>query len=708
MNGVEVRRCLELFKADWYDSNADKQKRKIIEIRVIGNSKNETYSGYYTLDTIDKLLKDISIHQDKNIYFVLNDIKEACYSRIQRNVLIKNAENTKDTEIEYRDWILIDLDAKRLAKVSATEEEKRFSQLKANQIYAYLSKMGFYKPIVVDSGNGSHLYYRIGMENNSENTNLIKSFLEALSLMFSDDNVDVDTVVFNPSRITKLAGTVAVKGANTKERPHRESKIQMIPQEIKINPVALIKKVAETMPTPEEPTYRNNYNNPPFDLRSFINEFHIDIEREVNLSGGDTKFILKQCPFCGNPAPDAALWQRTNGGLGFKCFHNSCQGKGWKDFRSYFDQNAYDRPSLNKERITTPYKPLKLITTNETTVDKGEIWEDFCDIIEPDRNLIVSIPSGFTMLDKECYGFDKKNVVVWSGSNGSGKSSILNQVALNAVNGGFKGLIWSGELNKGRLKKWLFLQAAGRQHTKRSQYNEYDYYVPFATQTLIADWMKGFLKNYNTQYSNNFHSLMESIRTECEKNPVDFVILDNLMALDILTFDGDKNDKQTQCIWELHKLAEDLDIVLHIVIHPRKPMGFIRKNDIAGTGNLTNAADAVFIVHRINRDFDRFASEYIDKNSLDDITRSGATNIIECVKHREFGTFEGKIIHLHYELESKRLLNDRYEHWEYGWNKLSEYTQGNLEYSESKDITIPKSNFYDDDDNDTFEDLKFI
>ena len=32
-------------------------------------------------------------------------------------------------------------------------------------------------------------------------------------------------------------------------------------------------------------------------------------------------------------------------------------------------------------------------------------------------------------------------------------------------------------------------------------------------------------------------------------------------------------------------------------------MGFLRKDDISGTADLTNAVDNVFIVHRVNNDF---------------------------------------------------------------------------------------------------------
>lgn len=42
-------------------------------------------------------------------------------------------------------------------------------------------------------------------------------------MFFSDDELKIDTTNFNPSRICKLYGTMARKGSNTEENPHRLS-----------------------------------------------------------------------------------------------------------------------------------------------------------------------------------------------------------------------------------------------------------------------------------------------------------------------------------------------------------------------------------------------------------------------------------------------------------------------------------------------------
>ena len=77
------------------------------------------------------------------------------------------------------------------------------------------------------------MLYPIFLKNNDENTKLVKEVLQVLDMFFSTPKAQIDTSVFNASRITKLYGTFARKGRDSKDRPHRESKITKAPDEIK-------------------------------------------------------------------------------------------------------------------------------------------------------------------------------------------------------------------------------------------------------------------------------------------------------------------------------------------------------------------------------------------------------------------------------------------------------------------------------------------
>lgn len=73
------------------------------------------------------------------------------------------------------------------------------------------------------SGNGYHLLYRTTLPNDRQCSELLKRFLASLAVMFDDEMTKIDTSVFNASRICKVYGTMARKGDDTPERPHRRS-----------------------------------------------------------------------------------------------------------------------------------------------------------------------------------------------------------------------------------------------------------------------------------------------------------------------------------------------------------------------------------------------------------------------------------------------------------------------------------------------------
>ncbi|MDR1650121.1 MAG: hypothetical protein LBR71_07650, partial [Synergistaceae bacterium] len=109
------------------------------------------------------------------------------------------------------------------AGISATKEELRAAKRKAICVAKFLSSRGWDSPIAAMSGNGYHLLYRTELPNDQPGAGLVKKLLASLSLLFDDEEVKVDTSVFNASRICKVYGTVVRKGDDTPERPHRRS-----------------------------------------------------------------------------------------------------------------------------------------------------------------------------------------------------------------------------------------------------------------------------------------------------------------------------------------------------------------------------------------------------------------------------------------------------------------------------------------------------
>lgn len=410
MNEIEIRRFLELLHP------ADDA---LIEVRIM--DKNKTYSGYFKNKEllVEKLKKT---NTQSNVYFTLNTINDACYSRKQKDNIEISSTTTTDANIINRNWLFIDIDAKRPSDVSSNESELKSSVSLARDIFKYMRNFGFYEPIVCMSGNGTYLLYRINIPNTPENTELIKTCLQSLDMLFSNENADIDVSVFNPSRIAKIIGTIARKGSNTEDRPHRLSKILSVPQEVKINEKPLLEKLAGLIPQKEKPTYENNYGRSEFDIDNFISEFNIPIKKTQTFKDGK-KYLLESCPFCGHSSPDSAIFKLNNGSLGFKCFHNSCSNKTWKEFREFYQpesqrrQNYYSGDIRFMNNRTYQNKPIEKKQPEEQTEEKGHVWLQMGDIKYESRADIITMPTGIIQLDQKIIGLNRGETTVVSGLN---------------------------------------------------------------------------------------------------------------------------------------------------------------------------------------------------------------------------------------------------------------------------------------------------
>lgn len=269
-----------------------------------------------------------------------------------------------------------------------------------------------------------------------------------------------------------------------------------------------------------------------------------------------------------------------------------------------------------------------------------------------------SVPSGMLVLRRN-------NAINITGN--SAKSTLLNQIAINAVNQGFKVAIYSGELRGQRLKRWVVMQAAGKAHNRKSIYNSYDYYTPDSIKDHVVSWLSDKLYVYNTKYSHSMEQVCLEVETLVREKQIDMLIMDNLSCMDIAELDFGVNEQQKTAVKMLLRLTTKLGIATHLVVHPKKAEGFLRKNDVSGAKALTDLADSVFFCHRWNQDTQKAAKEFLSEPVFYDLNTCGTTNIVEVIKHREFGEAEGHIYKLYYEPESRRLKNSVAENVIYGW-----------------------------------------
>lgn len=661
----EVRRTIGLLFPD----------NRIFEIRVLGENFN--LSGYFNnADTLLKAFDTVDLRKT-NVYMTLQTLNEQCYARSQRDRFMRKTKAaTSDTDVKGYSWFFIDMDPERISDTSSTDEQLRMSFEKAKAVEEYLAEQGFTKPIKAISGNGAHLLYPIRIKNDPEGIQIIKSCLEAIAERFTDEAVKIDTVNFNPSRICKLYGTLAQKGSNSAENPYRMSRIIEVPEVLQATPKDILVKVAGSVTVPQPVQYDERVKDyRSFDIEDWLRtKYPYSFEKKPYK--GAMRFVLEKCPFNHNhKAPDSFVILQDSGAIGFKCSHNSCSGKTWRDMRLLYEPDAYSYSDQMDREITLGWQ------RHNRAKAAVEVPGDDLDISHPDpnnpvfltMNQILAMPepeneylrTGIDSIDSMMKGLQKGAVSVLSGLRGAAKSTVLSQIMLSVIDDGHNVICYSGELSSKNFSRWMLLQAAGARHTVASNRFRNSWVVDSNdTRKRIADWMEGHFWLFNNNYGNKFSDLAVLLQKQANDVHADFIVLDNLMALDIGS-GSDKYEAQTQFVWELKNIAKVCNVHILFVAHPRKASGFLRLDDISGSGNISNIVDNAFIIHRHNTDFDNNITSHLGKKK-DQYIPESCTNIIEICKDRENGT-QDFFIPLWYEPETKRLKNRDSEHMHYGW-----------------------------------------
>lgn len=674
MDATEIKKTLQVFKTD----------NGLLEVRIFSTiNKTEIYSGIF--DNEEDLIREVNKYDREpyNIYFIFNELKDALNGMPQLNKMMRGAKTVNDKDIKYRRWLMIDFDPIRdgdVKEIASTQEEFENSKVVAREARKYLLSLGFKQPVVCFSGNGTHLLFKLdNVECNEQNDKVVGNVLKYLAMKFTDEKVDCDTKVSNRARLTKFYSSVSRKGGNTPTRPHRKSEIVVVPPEIQSTEFRILEYISalyEQSQVSETPTqtFATNSDAKKFDLDAFLLEHNIEVLKEIRTSDGGRKLVLKTCPFDVSHGKDSAIFVSPQGAITFTCFHSSCSGNNWRSLRLKFDPHAYDKPQQEQRQFRQPYVPYseqqkkKKYQIQEELPELGEKWLSMSSIKKVDLTRLEKVKTGFHELDNNIVGLYMSEVTVLSGSNSSGKSSWLNSLLLNIVNQGEKIALWSGELRPDILKTWIQMVAAGKNNLKQSPYKDGKYYVPNDVSERIDTWLDGKFFLYNNEYGTRWNQIFHDME-ELLKVGVKVFVLDNLFSLDIDLFDGDKNNKQRELIIQIKDFAKKNQVHIILVAHPRKVMTFLRKNDISGSSDITNAVDNVFIIHRVNNDFTKAISEFYDNATANRYSSYG--NVLSIEKNRMYGVVD-VMCGLQYEIESRRFKNDINENIRYGW-ETSEY-----------------------------------
>jgi len=218
----------------------------VVEMRIPNAGRFRTISGYFnnSKDLAAAIREWSGKPGIEAVYCTLNPVNPALHARAYNRAQTYAKATTADKDILLRRWLLVDADPVRPAGVSSTDAEKRAAKERIRQVREYLRQQGWPEPIVADSGNGYHLLYLVDLPNDDESSKLLESCLKALAAKFNDAQVTIDETVFNTARICKAYGSLAAKGDNTKDRPHRQARVLAVPDKKAIVSLEKLKALA--------------------------------------------------------------------------------------------------------------------------------------------------------------------------------------------------------------------------------------------------------------------------------------------------------------------------------------------------------------------------------------------------------------------------------------------------------------------------------
>lgn len=301
----------------------------------------------------------------------------------------------------------------------------------------------------------------------------------------------------------------------------------------------------------------------------------------------------------------------------------------------------------------------------------GAIVEPAYGILEVARIPTVpslSIPrtlSGLSKLDKNTRGFRQGELSVWTGKRGEGKSSLLGQILLDAIDQGARVMAYSGELPARQFRSWALVQAAGPRGVQFVPDPDTGEPVYFATDTvtkLIDAWWaeRFYLSDINAEFAHNEDRILDDFAYAHRALGCDVFLVDNIMTAQ-LSGDRDFYRSQSMFAQRLSRFAKANSVHVHLVAHPRKTQGekaIVDADDISGSGDIPNIADNAFSVRRL---------------SDEDAEKMGFSSVVNILKCRETGA-KGIKVALGFDPTVKRFWcpGDGGPDRAYGWERAEQ------------------------------------
>lgn len=281
------------------------------------------------------------------VFLVANPTTEEAFYKFANGK--PDGKAISDRHIDRRTGYYVDIDPTRNhpdgGKVCANDAERLWAESAMERVVMIAGLSGFTEPVVVDSGNGYQIHFRVNMPNDEDSKKLVKSVLTAFANVIDCEQGHIDTSVCNASRLARLPGTYNCKGPHTEDRPHRLARIVFSPASGVMEATseeilsAFVKRYGKPTHQSGVSTHPNLLGDVPAvvrdqivsELREYLHQNDAPPITHIGESTGKTILHFGYCPFRGpehtDGGPAILLWD--SGAINFKCFHANCSEVTW-------------------------------------------------------------------------------------------------------------------------------------------------------------------------------------------------------------------------------------------------------------------------------------------------------------------------------------------------------------------------------------------
>lgn len=293
---------------------------------------------------------------------------------------------------------------------------------------------------------------------------------------------------------------------------------------------------------------------------------------------------------------------------------------------------------------------------------------DLSDVEPTEYEDVDGVTTGLKAIDDELMRLFFGTLTIVSGQPGSGKSSLLTQLACNSLDNDISTWLFSGELPNGVEKSWFNYIFAGPRNITDAISRRGNPYKKISTTTLaeINKTYKGRWHIYRDDYDNTLDKLIASMTDTVRKYGARCLILDNFMCIDTETSEEELRS-QTDTIKKLIEFAKKYQVAVILVCHPRKMDAGTNVGiyDIAGTSNIVNLAHRTIGLRRVTDAERENAAKYSEKRRQ--LLKYDV--IVTIVKDRMFGR-QNIDVGLYYDPASRRFFSDMDEYdRRFSWDK---------------------------------------